>query len=445
MEWKLLLNAKRFGREYNADALFDGRNEFQKDFDRIVFSAAFRRLQNKTQVVPLPETDFVHTRLTHSIEASCVGRSLGHLVGKRLLVDNHTIPFTEYDFEAVVASACLAHDIGNPPFGHTGEDAISDYFKSDKAEKFIHNLTPLQKNDLQNFDGNAAGFRLLTYSFPSQSEFSGGLGLTYSTLGVFTKYPKASLPVLKGSGNASEKKYGFFDSDIESFERIAESLGLRKKEFEHGWFRHPLSYLVEAADDICYRIVDLEDGYKLKFVSFENVKRLLEELVYSRKDENLDRLSKIHDEQEKIGYLRSKAIGVLVKESADYFMNNLKQILKGDFDSPLLNIIPAHSILREINELSVKNIYESKPVLEIEAAGFVVLSGLLDAFLNSVFKTESKYYSTIRKLIPPEYLLDDNADDYQKIITITLFVSSMTDTYAIETFKKIRGISLARL
>jgi len=445
MNWEQLLNAKRFGRENLPETTFDGRSEFQKDFDRIVFSTAFRRLQNKTQVVPLPETDFVHTRLTHSIESSCVGRSLGHLVGKRILNENPNLKFSEYDFEAVVAAACLAHDIGNPPFGHTGEDAISEYFKSDRAQKFIKDLTELQINDLQNFEGNAAGFRLLTYTFPSLSNYIGGLGLTYSTLGVFTKYPKSSLPIRKNSGNASEKKYGYFESDIQSFELIAKSLGLKNKEFDNGYHRHPLSFLVEAADDICYRIVDLEDGYKLRFVEFNKVKSLLEALILSRKDEKLDRISNIYDENEQIAYLRSKAIGILIKEAADIFMENSKNILSANYDTQLLKKIKALEILNEIEKLSINNIYQSKPVLEIEAAGFEVLSGLLDAFLNASFQTESKYYATIRKLIPKEYLLDENASTYLRIITITLYVASMTDTYALEIFKKIRGISLARL
>lgn len=445
MNWHQLLNANRFGRTNLPQTPFDGRSEFQKDFDRIVFSTAFRRLQNKTQVVPLPETDFVHTRLTHSIESSCVGRSLGHLVGKNILSSYKNLTFSEYDFEAVVAAACLAHDIGNPPFGHTGEDAISEYFKSKNAEKFLANLTPLQKSDLQNFEGNAAGFRLLTYTFPSLSNYKGGLGLTHSTLGVFTKYPKASLPDLKSSERASEKKYGVFESDLDSFNEVANSLGLIKKDFDNGYFRHPLSFLVEAADDICYRIVDLEDGFKLRFVDFEKVKNLLQDLILSRKEESLDRLSNIHEENEIIAYLRSRAIGVLIKEAADIFLENHDSILTANFDEPLLKRIKAIDVLTEIEKLSVNKIYQSKPVLEIEAAGFEVLSGLLDAFLNAIFQTDSKYYSTIKKLIPHEYVLDNSASDYSKIITLTLFVSSMTDTYAIEIFKKIRGISLARL
>ncbi|HRI48495.1 MAG TPA: hypothetical protein PK559_15420, partial [Ignavibacteriaceae bacterium] len=266
-----------------------------------------------------------------------------------------------------------------------------------------------------------------------------------STLGVFTKYPKASLPDLKSSGRASEKKYGVFESDLDSFNEVANSLGLIKKDFDNGYFRHPLSFLVEAADDICYRIVDLEDGFKLRFVDFEKVKNLLQDLILSRKEESLDRLSNIHEENEIIAYLRSRAIGVLIKEAADIFLENHDSILTANFDEPLLKRIKAINVLTEIEKLSVNKIYQSKPVLEIEAAGFEVLSGLLDAFLNAIFQTDSKYYSTIKKLIPHEYVLDNSASDYSKIITLTLFVSSMTDTYAIEIFKKIRGISLARL
>ncbi|MDX5348975.1 MAG: dNTP triphosphohydrolase, partial [Hymenobacteraceae bacterium] len=285
MEWQKLISKKRFeaqeGSNYQTNESV--RGEFQVDYDRIVFSTAFRRLQNKTQVMPMPESDFVHTRLTHSLETSVVGRSLGRNAGKAILEKHPELAqeknLSDADFGDIVAAACLAHDIGNPPFGHSGEDAISAYFCSDAGNQFIKNLNDAQRADLTNFEGNAAGFRILTYTYPSQCDMPGGLRLTYTTLATFTKYPKESLPQLKGTPHTSEKKYGFFQSEKPRFQQIAQELGLLSKNSSQAFYhRHQLSFLVEAADDICYRIVDFEDGLKLGLIPHKQGVELLKEL-----------------------------------------------------------------------------------------------------------------------------------------------------------------------
>lgn len=452
MNWEKLFSNKRLGQTRRKPAQTDdGRSEFQKDFDRVIFSTEFRRLQNKTQVVPLPENDFVHTRLTHSLEASCVGRSLGRLVGDRIIAKDKSLfnelQVTSADFEAVVAAACLAHDIGNPPFGHSGEDAISEYFRSKRAEPFLAGLTDKQIADLQNFEGNAAGFRLLTYTSPAFSQISVGMRLTYATLGAFSKYPKESLPALKISQKASEKKYGFFQSEKEIFAQVAEELELVPKGIAgvHAWHRHPLAFLVEAADDICYSIVDLEDGYKLGRINFKTTEALLTSLVGHEFSKFGDFYAKTLDLKEKISFLRSIAITSLVNQCAEVFLSQQAELLNGQFDIPLTDAIAATPTMHKISKLSVKKIYQARRIVEVEIAGFEVLADLLDTFLNAVFNLDSKKSNMVRQLIPDRYFNQDRqpfADKYQNIISITEFVSGLTDTSAIGLYKKFKGISL---
>lgn len=430
------------------------RGEFQRDYDRIVFSSAFRRLQNKTQVMPMPESDFVHTRLTHSLETSVVGRSLGRHVGKVILEKHPGLTreknLSDADFGDVVAAACLAHDIGNPPFGHSGEDAISAYFQSADAGSFIRNLTEAQRADLQHFEGNAAGFRILTYTYPSQCDMPGGLRLTYTTLATFTKYPKEVLPQLKGTSRTSEKKYGFFQSEKDRFKGIAHELGLLPKNHSEQVFfhRHPLAFLVEAADDICYRIVDFEDGLKLGLVPHEKGVALLKDLHFALKKEKRESRLRFYDWREEIGYLRARIINDLIYQVAQLFLEQEQEILAGTFDAPLLNgLTVCKEQLAEIKTLSVAHIYRNRPVLEIEAAGFEVLGGLLDAFLGAVFHLESRRHRKLFELIPDQFLARGRTvpgSDYEKILMITDFVSSLTDQAALGLYRKIKGIDLPK-
>lgn len=454
--WGKLISKKRFessDQKYTSDESV--RGEFQRDYDRIVFSSAFRRLQNKTQVMPMPESDFVHTRLTHSLEASVVGRSLGRIVGKNILERHPELAeeknIQEADFGDVVAAACLAHDIGNPPFGHSGEDAISSYFLSEEAQLYLQNLTEAEKADLQRYEGNAAGFRVLTYTYPAHCKLPdgvshSGLSLTFTTLATFTKYPKESLPVVQNTKNTSEKKYGFFQTEKVWFNTIANELGLLQKGAgrEVFYHRHPLAFLVEAADDICYRIIDFEDGLKLGLVPQEQGISLLRQIL----NDNPGRKSSLtfYDWREEIGYLRARIIGKLIEETSALFLQHEDEILTGTYDKPLINELACKPILDQIKELSIKLIYQNRPVLEIEAAGFEVLGGLLDAGIKAVFKPESKHHRKLAALIPPHYLqLPQTATDYERIIHITDFVTSLTDQAALGLYRKIKGIELPRM
>ncbi|WP_276498538.1 dGTP triphosphohydrolase [Pontibacter litorisediminis] len=456
LNWDKLISKKRFetnDRKYTSDESV--RGEFQRDYDRIVFSSAFRRLQNKTQVMPMPESDFVHTRLTHSLEASVVGRSLGRIVGKSILERHPQLAqeknIQEADFGDVVAAACLAHDIGNPPFGHSGEDAISAYFLSDEAQAYLQNLTAAEKADLRNYEGNAAGFRVLTYTYPAHCQLPdgvshSGLSLTYTTLATFTKYPKESLPKVAGTKNTSEKKYGFFQTEKGWFNTIAQELGLLKKgqDGEVFYHRHPLAFLVEAADDICYRIIDFEDGLKLGLVPQEQGMDLLRQILND--DPNRKSSLTFYDWKEEIGYLRARIINKLIEETTAIFLQHEEEILAGTYDKPLINEVSSKPVLDEIKDLSIKLIYQNRPVLEIEAAGFEVLGGLLDAGIKAVFRPESKHHRKLGALIPPHYLqLPDEATEYERIIHICDFVTSLTDQAALGLYRKIKGIELPRM
>jgi len=449
VNWKKLLNNNRLGiKKSSSNSSLDGRSQFQKDFDRIVFSPAFRRLQDKTQVFPLPESDFVHTRLTHSLEVSVVGRSLGNLVGERILERDTRLKkeFTKFHFGEVVAAACLAHDIGNPPFGHSGEDAIAEFFKKGNGKDFEELIDDEKKwDDLINYEGNAQGFRIITTL--QNPDVKGGLRLTYSTLGAFTKYPKESFTpeaLKKLKKKKAYKKFGFFQAEKEIFKEVAEATGLdfKKNIEDYWWCRHPLTFLVEAADDICYRIMDLEDGFRLSLISFTETEDLMIPLV----NKNILKGYKRRDEKEKIGYLRAKAISDLVNELADTFMDEEKNILAGKLEDDLIAIIPNAKTLKTITEISIDKIYRTRSVVEREVAGYEVLWGLLDTFIHAYNESYEGNLSpknrAIINLLPKRITTAKNDDLYTRLLSITDFVSGMTDSFAVSLFRKIKGISL---
>jgi len=448
MNWEQLLNSNRLGIDASHSQKTDGRSQFQKDFDRIVFSPAFRRLQDKTQVFPLPESDFVHTRLTHSLEVSVVGRSLGNLVGERILERDQKLKnsFTKFHFGEIVAAACLAHDIGNPPFGHSGEDAIAEYFKNGSGKKFEDQVNDVKKwNDLIKYEGNAQGFRILTTL--QNPDVKGGLQLTYATLAAFTKYPRESYDepelgeIIK---KKAYKKFGFFQLEKDLFKEAADATGLnrRKSSGDFWWCRHPVAFLVEAADDICYRIMDLEDGFRLGLISFKETEELLMPLV--NKDDIQNYLGR--DEKERIGYLRAKSISELVNELADLFIAEEKNILSGKLEEDLLSLIPRNEYLNTITEVSRKKIYRSRSVVEREVAGYEVLGGLLETFISAYNEAYEGHLSPKNRAIInllPGRIKENTPDElYYRLMAVIDFVSGMTDSYAVSLFRKIRGISL---
>jgi len=423
------------------------RSAFQMDYDRIVFSSAFRRLQNKTQVLPFPQSDYVRNRLTHSLETASVGRTLGNIVGESIV---HKYPALQSelniqatDFGHLVSAACLAHDIGNPPFGHSGEAAIGQFFKSEIGKKLTKGLTPKQIADLQNFEGNASGLRIIAQTLDKQSAIPGGLRLTLGLYATFTKYPKESLPNRKKEGVASLKKFGIYQSEIELFEQeIAGKLNMIPQHTPEGkaWKRFPLTFLVEASDDICYHIIDYEDGFHMGFIPFEQVETDFGNLI-DWNDENKARYHKIYDLREKVNYLRSLAINSLVRQTADIFIRNEEDFVNGKLDTPLLKLLPKKTRvhLDKIIAESIDKIYQSGTVLRIEMAGLKVIPDLLEKFVTAnLFPKEHKQ---LYKLLPLKYKSGQTA--YEKILNATMFISDMTDRQAVELYKNLNGIELA--
>lgn len=442
MNWEQLLSLKRFGDTQKRPRIAqdETRLGFDVDFDRIIFSSAFRSLQDKTQVIPLSETDFVHTRLTHSLEVSVVGRTLGRRVGKALL-ERHPnlvgLGYTFNDFGAITAAASVMHDIGNPPFGHSGEKAIGEYFKTGKGVKYKNELTDKEYQDLIDFEGNANGFKILT---ESRKGISGGLRLSYATLGSFLKYPKESLPK-KPTNHIVDKKYGFFQSEKEAFLDVVKDLGMLEKKSEGiSFYRHPLAYLVEAADDICYTIIDFEDGINLGLIDEEFALEYMIKLVKDTID--IKKYHSLQHKTDRVSYLRALAIGVLINEAVTIFLDNEEAILNGTFEKSLLDKCKFEAQINDIIKISVSKIYKSTEVVEKEVAGYRIIADLLDVFvtaLNNKFEgCSSNFDNLVLNLLPEEYKTE-TSNLYDRIMQVCSYVSRISDSYAIRMHKKLTG------
>lgn len=440
MTWEQLLSLKRQGDTSKRLRIEqdDTRLGFEVDYDRIIFSAAFRSLQDKTQVIPLSKTDFVHTRLTHSLEVSVVGRSIGRLVGKKIIEKyphlQEVYGYHMNDFGAIVAAAALAHDIGNPPFGHSGEKAIGEYFSIGKGLQYKDQLTPKQWQDLVDFEGNANGFSVLTSSRPG---IEGSLRLSYATLGAFTKYPKESLPK-KPTKNIADKKYGFFQSDVAFFKEVAEELGMisNKTGDDVGFERHPLAFLVEAADDICYTIIDFEDGINLGLVSEDYALEYLIKLVKDTID--AVKYQSLKTKEDRISYLRALAIGNLINDAVRVFIENEEAILQGKFHFALTDKSKYKAQMDDIIKLSVKNIYQSREVIEKELSGYQIINNLLDKFITAYNNTyngnATNYDKLLMKMLPEKHHLEKESL-YERLLHICHFISMLTDGKAVELNK----------
>ncbi|HVB58547.1 MAG TPA: deoxyguanosinetriphosphate triphosphohydrolase [Candidatus Acidoferrales bacterium] len=443
MDWVTLLDEKRLKRP---DAPSEaGRSPFQQDQDRIVFSAAFRRLAHKTQVHPLSDNDHVHTRLTHSVEVASVGRSLGTMVGANIAPGLDDSKITADTFGYVVQAACLAHDIGNPPFGHSGEDAIGSWFHRDGVSEkiFGQDMEDVQKNDLKYFEGNAQGFRILTQL--ENNLWDGGLQLTYAVLGTFSKYPRSSvIHPIPNDSYVGGRKIGFFDAEKEYFTEVAHSLGLRERNAPlHYWCRHPLAFLVEAADDICYSIVDIEDGFSLGYLNFEEAKEVLGPIA---------RDAWLRDDmaqQEVVGKLRAVAIGELIKEVSKAFIENERALLEGTFEDEILNRTQYKENVRRAKSVAREKIYWSERKTRIEIAATEILTGLLEFYCQVVSDFEHvKWDATklsgrsqqLARLVPN--FAKGITTRYDAWLRVTDFISGMTDRYALDLYRKLKGISI---
>lgn len=463
MDWPKLLSYRRLGKP-DPEEYDPARPPWQMDYDRIVFSSAFRRMQDKTQVFPLSGSDYVRTRLTHSLEVSTVARSMGTMAGKVILDRHGHEPYTAdgqplkevlnpSDIGTITATGALAHDIGNPPFGHSGEDSIRYWFThSGVAEKMAESMMMAQKLDFVHWEGNAAGFRILSRLQMARNQ--GGFQLTAASLGAYTKYP-TSVMALEKKIPQSAKKPGFFQQDAGLWQTVADELGLVKEPGHERWCRHPLAYLTEAADDICYRMIDLEDGFRLGRVSYAQISELFM-AVAGAEASKIDKIP-ADDEIERVTYLRALAISAVVRQVVRVFVDHEAAFLSGKFEGDILKHLPSQPILKAMLELARKQVYSAPSVIQIEAAGYDIIFGLLEIFAFSVEQLaansdlpESQQQNCSRskkilQLMPSSFLAANrkpDPDPYARLLGVMDFVAGMTDTFALTMHRRITGVSL---
>lgn len=442
MEWKQLISNKRFGQEHKHAERHDDRSEFKRDYDRLIFSSAFRRLQNKTQVFPLPGSIFVHNRLTHSLEVASVGMSIGNDISRRVIQKRPELKDTLVEeIGTIVSAACLAHDLGNPPFGHSGEKAIQTFFSEGPGQKIKPMVSSEFWDDITHFEGNANAFRILTHRFKGRRQ--GGFVMTYSMLASIVKYPFAS------SLAGNHGKFGFFASEAESYRKIADELGIFCKSAPDEplkYARHPLVYMVEAADDICYEIMDIEDSHKLKILSFAETEHLLlsffdEDIQQKIRQRIID--EEMTDENEKVVYMRASVIGKLENECVAAFLAHEEEILAGTFEGSLIDHISERQkkAYKECEKISYSKIYQSKPVLDIELSGYQIMATLMEVFIEAAVNPSRFYSKQLLRRVSSQYDIE-NENLEERIMAVIDYISGMTDIYALDIYQKINGISL---
>ena len=442
MEWKQLISNKRFGQEHKHAERHDDRSEFKRDYDRLIFSSAFRRLQNKTQVFPLPGSIFVHNRLTHSLEVASVGMSIGNDISRRVIQKQPDLKDTLVEeIGTIVSAACLAHDLGNPPFGHSGEKAIQTFFSEGPGLKIKSMVSSEFWDDITHFEGNANAFRILTHRFKGRRQ--GGFVMTYSMLASIVKYPFAS------SLAGNHGKFGFFASEAESYRKIADELGISCKSAPGEplkYARHPLVYMVEAADDICYEIMDIEDSHKLKILSYAETEHLLlsffdEDIQQKIRQRIID--EELTDENEKVVYMRASVIGKLENECVAAFLAHEEEILAGTFEGSLIDHISERQkkAYKECEKISYSKIYQSKPVLDIELSGYQIMATLMKVFVEAAVNPSRFYSKQLLRRVSSQYDIE-NENLEERIMAVIDYISGMTDIYALDIYQKINGISL---
>lgn len=442
MNWTQLISNKRFGQEERHALRHDDRSEFKRDGDRLIYSAPFRRLQNKTQVFPLPGSIFVHNRLTHSLEVSSLGKSLGDDVARRLMDKHPELRGTLFEeIGTIVQTAGLAHDMGNPPFGHSGEKAIQTYFTEGPGSTLRSEVSDAIWQDITHFEGNANAFRLLVHQFVGRR--TGGYVMTYSTLASIVKYPFSSQHA------GAHGKFGFFESEASSFQRIADELGLiclSAPGEPLRYARHPLVYLMEAADDICYEIMDIEDSHKLKILSFEETRNLLLGFFDAEGQANiLRRLDDegVTDRNEQVVYMRACVVGALERACVNTFVNHEDEILQGTFTGSLIKHIdtPLREAYQRCVELSRAKIYRSKPVLDVELSGYKIMETLMETLISAAVHPEKFHSQQLISRFSSQY--DINSPHLEtRIMAVLDYISGMTDIYALDIYQKIEGIAL---
>ena len=448
--WIKLLSDLRIG-SLVADT-DDFRSPFQRDIDRIIFSSAFRRLQDKTQVFPLARNDYVRTRLTHSLEVSSVGRSLGIYVGRELS-NRYQLNIDANYFAEIIGAACLAHDIGNPPFGHAGEDTIRHWFLDpSRGSQFLRQLTPQQAAEFTHFEGNAQGFRVLTrlQRHTRDSNVTGGLQLTYASIGAFLKYPRPAVISDVDPNRRSQKKYNYFLTESDQFQMVMNTLGLNRTG-QLSFIRHPLVFLMEAADDISYNIADMQDGFRLGLISYEEVFDFFRTLMAQEWENLQGEILGLSDPKDRVETLGGKVVGKLVREVAVLFLAEEKNILNGSFDKSLVDAIPSQKCMQEMSRFAYENIYSSEPVIEIKVGGFEVIQGLLDLFIPAIFEGHNRNHydhkrlELVLRLVPKQFtevIQERPVDPYVRLHQIMDFISGMTDSYALSLYRRLYGFNL---
>ncbi len=456
LRWEKLLSSVRLCEAGKSTTQPQGRTEFDRDYDRIVFSSPFRRLQDKTQVFPLSSSDYTRTRLTHSIEVSCVGRSLGQLAGKHLQgLDLLPDDLTYADVGTIVAASCLGHDIGNPPFGHSGEDAIQQWareaFLPDEPSA-LKSAIPEdnRRQDFLSFEGNAQSFRIFAKLYGRERR--GGLRLTLATIGAMMKYPRPAWMNLElPQSECWLKKPGYFQDDADLVNEAFERLGLLK--ISDGiCVRHPLAYLMEAADDVCYAVVDIEDAFQQRILTFEEIRSHLQPIAGAL---STFRPQSEYSEGSQVAVLRAGAINALALQCNQVFEDRLEDIEEGRFTTSLIEATPLWEPYKALKQLAKEKVYRDTRVLQIEYAGYQAIGGLLDMFSHAMMSDPpTRKDDKLRMLFPQHYhLFPHNASaaeterltmlsPYQRLLTVTDYVCGMTDTYAIDLYQKLSGIKL---
>ncbi|WEK36565.1 MAG: deoxyguanosinetriphosphate triphosphohydrolase [Candidatus Pseudobacter hemicellulosilyticus] len=460
MNWQHLYSTRRTGSENRSASYTDAvRTSFLRDYDRIIFSSAFRRLQNKTQVFPLPGPVFVHNRLTHSLEVASVGRSLGKVVGDAIAdrypgAGEEFREFYKYELPSVIAAGCLAHDIGNPPFGHSGEDAIRTFFSEltgEARQRFNDILSPNQQRDFLFFEGNANAFRTLTHHFNEKGP--GGFRLTYATLAAIIKYPADSLSGFNKKQLVT-KKSGFFDSELATYKHIAAELQIPQLYPDKNVFaRHPFVYLVEAADDICYRVIDFEDAHRLSILSIDTIQDLFVSFFnaaegYDSRAKVEATLRNINDDNQKVQFLRARLINLLINQACQVFMDKEADLLEGRLEKALIDYLPEreNQLMEKIDRFSYEHIYNHRSVVEIEIAGYNVIGGLLKEFFEAVIHPQSAKSKKLLQLISRQFVITGKPEDlYTDTQAVVDFIAGMTDLYAVDIYRKITGMTFPQI
>lgn len=468
MNWQKLLSTKRH-REVTgiAKTKEDLRSEFEKDYHRIIGSASFRRLQDKTQVFPLDKSDFIRTRLTHSLEVSSYGKSLGQNIGEYIINYIKDPSFTWKEKEEmchILECAGLIHDIGNPPFGHFGECIIRDWFKKNLPTMMYNGksvesiLSEQMREDFYHFEGNAQALRLVTKLHYLVDE--NGMNLTYALLNTIVKYPVPSTGIDKTTGNIKDKKMGFYRADQEIYEMIAKETGTEGK-------RHPLTFILEASDDIAYKTADIEDGFVKGFISYHQLKdelKALQDKEPNNPFKPLERLEHKYQSGLKRGAKNPEEYAVknwivqvqghLINCATYGFTKNYDAIMEGTYGKDIFSGTYGEGLMHLLGDMAYRRVFVTPAIYKMEVAESVILNFLMDKFVNAVLyydtdaqlgEIDKRMVSFISENYKSAYHKQAEGKDeaeklYLRLLLVTDYICGMTDSYAKRLYQELNAI-----